>query len=155
MNRWASVLVVWFGLVALGCESQYEVRGFVYGADVEQGFVEVVKDTEPPPADATPLENAAVGLQVYLITGKLAEDLPPYEYYTNSEGEFRFELPETLLDMPGRLIIGAKTRYRITCQRVGYEDLAADVELPLDHKRHLRIFLKKIPPAPAKPPSQP
>jgi len=83
---------------------------------------------------------------VYQITGELADDFPPYEYFTNAEGEFRFELPETLLDMPGRLVIGAKTKYQLTCQRVGYEDVAADVHLPLDRKRHLRIFLRKLPP---------
>lgn len=151
MNRWVLVLLVLGGLAAAGCEGQYQVRGFVYAAEVEEGFVEVVKDSEPPPPGATPLENATVGLQVYRFTGELADDLPPYEYYTNSEGEFRFELPESLLDMPGRLVIGAKTKYQISCQRVGYEDLTGDVHLPLDRGRLLRIFLKKIPPAGASP----
>ncbi len=145
MNRWVLVAAVLCGLAAVGCEGQYEVRGFVYGVDVEQGFVEVAKDEEPAPADAVPLENAIVALQVYKITGQLSDESPAEEYYTNAQGEFRFELPESLLDVPGRLVIGAKTKYELTCQRLGYEDLFNDVRLPLDRKRHLRIFLKKMP----------
>ncbi len=145
MNRWVLSAAVLCGLGAAGCEGQYEVRGFVYGVDVEQGFVEVAKDEEPAPADAVPLENAFVTLQVYKITGELADEFPPEEYYTNAQGEFRFELPEPLLDMPGRLVIGAKTKYELTCQRLGYEDLFNDVHLPLAGKRHLRVFLQKMP----------
>ena len=146
MNRWALALVVCWGLAAVGCEGQYEVRGFVYGVDVEPAFVAEVEDVELAPSDATPLEYTTVALQVYRITGGLADDFPPEEYYTDAQGEFRFELPQSLLDMPGRLVIGAKTKYQLTCQRLGYEDFQADVHLPLGRKRHLRIFLKKVPP---------
>ena len=145
MSRWVLAAAVLCGLAAAGCEGQYEVRGFVYGVDVEQGFVEVAKDEEPAPADAVPLENASVVLQVYKITGELADDFPADQYYTDAQGAFRFELPETLFDMPGRLVIGAKTKYELACQRLGYEDLFSDVHLPLDRKRHLRVFLKKMP----------
>jgi len=145
MNRWVIAAAVLCGLAAAGCEGQYEVRGFVYGVDVEQGFVEVAKDGGAAPADVVPLENAVVSLQVYKITGELADEFPPEEYYTDAQGKFHFELPESLLDVPGRLVIGAKTKYQLTCQRLGYEDLSSDVRLPLDRKRHLRIFLKRMP----------
>ena len=98
MNRWVLAAAVLCGLAAAGCEGQYEVRGFVYGVDVEQGFVEVAKDEEPAPTDAVPLENAFVMLQVYKITGELADEFPPAEGYTSAQGEFRFELPESLVD---------------------------------------------------------
>jgi len=146
MNRWALALVVSCGFAAVGCEGQYEVRGFVYGVEVEPAFLVEAEDAEPAPSDATPLEYATVALQVYRITGELADDFPPEEYYTDAHGEFRFELPESLLDVPGRLVIGAKTKYQLTCQRLGYEGFQADVQLPAGRKHHLRVFLTKVPP---------
>jgi hypothetical protein len=135
------------GLVTVGCESQYQVRGMVRGGDVDQSLVTVVREPERAPAGGVPLENATVGLQVYQLTGELSQDYPPYEYYTDKQGQFRFELPETLLDLPGRLLIGAKTKYRVRCERVGYEVFTADVLLPLDRRDRLLVILKKLPAA--------
>jgi hypothetical protein len=146
MSWRSSLLLLVCVLVAVGCESQYQVRGIVYGATTaEQSMVKVVRDPERAPAGALPLENATVGLQVYRFPADLATDLPPYEYYSDKAGEFRFELPETLLDLPTRVLIGAKTKYRIRCERVGYEVLTADVALPLDHKERLLVVLKRLP----------
>ena len=148
MIRRSVLLLLVCGLVALGCESQYEVRGMVFGATtVEESMVKVVQEPERAPAGSVPLENATVGLQVYRFPADLATDLPPYEYYSDKEGEFRFELPETLLDVPTRLLIGAKTKYRIRCERMGYEVLTADVPLPLERKERLLVILKRLPAA--------
>jgi hypothetical protein len=147
MFRRSFLLVLVCGLVAVGCESQYQVRGIVFGGEVEESLVKVVREPERAPAGRVPLENATVGLQVYQITGELSQDYPPYEYYTSKEGEFRFELPETLLDLPGRLLIGAKTKYRIRCERVGYEVFSADVLLPLERRDRLLVILRKLPQA--------
>jgi hypothetical protein len=146
MRRWVPALLVLGSLVASGCESLYEVRGFVYAMKVEGGFVEVAKDGEPTPAGSSPVENATVALTTY-TRGELAGEWPADEYYSSSEGEFRFELPETLLEMLGRLLLGMRTKFQLTCRRTEYEKVMADVELPPGHKRHLRIFLKEIPPA--------
>lgn len=152
MRRWGAVLFVVCALAAVGCEGQYEVRGFVYAGEIEQGFVEVAKEEDPVPEGLIPLENATVALQVYKFTlpgesPKLADDFPPEEFYTDPEGKFCFVLPESLLDYPSRFVIGAKTRYQLTCQRMDYEEVTDDVHLPLDRKRHLRIYLKKLPEA--------
>jgi hypothetical protein len=146
MFRRCFLLLLVCGLVAVGCESQYQVRGAVYGATTaEKSLVSVVTEPERAPAGAVPLENATVGLQVYRFPSELVTDVPPYEYYSDKAGEFRFELPETLLDIPTRVLIGAKTKYRIRCERMGYEVLTADVALPLEHKERLLIVLKKLP----------
>jgi len=139
------LLLLVCGLVAVGCESQYQVRGMVFGADVEKSLVKVVREPERAPEGSVALENATVGLQVYRFPADLVTDLPPYEYYSDKEGEFRFELPETLLDLPTRLLIGAKTKYRIHCERVGYGVLTADVALPLERRERLLVILKKLP----------
>ena len=148
MSRGSFILLLVCVLAAVGCESQYEVRGMVYGATmVEESTVKVVTEPERAPAGSVPLENATVGLQVYRFPATLATDLPPYEYYSDNEGAFRFELPETLLDLPTRVLIGAKTKYRIRCERVGYEVLTADVALPLERKERLLVVLKRLPAA--------
>ena len=147
MKRWGAVVVVLGVLAALGCEGQYQVRGFVYGGNIDPGYVEVVKDGLPVLEGLTPLENATVGLQVYKFTGELSDDFPPEEYYTDADGCFRFVLPESLLDYPSRLVIGAKTKYQLTCQRLGYQEVADEVHLPLDSHWHLRIYLKELPTA--------
>jgi hypothetical protein len=147
MSRMSLLVLLVCGLAAAGCESQYQVRGTVYGGGVDTGLVKVVREPVVAPAGAVPLENTTVVLQVYQITGELAADVPPYEYYTDKQGGFRFELPETLLDVPGRLLIGAKTKYRIRCERVGYEVFTHDVLLPLERRERLLVVLKKLPPA--------
>jgi len=146
MLRWGAVLVVLSALAAAGCEGQYEVRGHVYQAAVEQGRVEVVKVGTDLPADAQPVENATVELVMYGLTGDLRKEFPPYEYPTTRKGAFHFNLPEHLFELPARVLIGAKTHFLLTVAKMGYQTVHANIGLPLEKGEQLRIILKK--PAP-------
>jgi hypothetical protein len=146
MVKWGAVLVVLLGLSAVGCESHYQVRGYVYEAAAQKSRVEVVKKGADLPTGAKPVENAIVKLTVYGLTGDLRKEFPPYEYPTNRGGMFEFSLPETIFELPARVLIGAKTKFLLSVERIGFAETHADVGLPLEKGEQLRVILKQ--PAP-------